>query len=151
VLERTTEAARPITKRRLASVERTLGVELPNAYRNFLLTFNGGRPFPAHFVLSRGGASQWTKIHFFFGVDDDTLSCDLLWNYNAYKNRLPAGVIPIAGDEFGNRFCLDLRVSRDGPVLFWDHELELHGQERALTGKVADTFTDWLQQLTVRA
>ena len=35
---------------------------------------------------------------------------------------IPPGILPIAGDEFGNYVCLDARDGRDGPVLFWDHE-----------------------------
>jgi SMI1 / KNR4 family (SUKH-1) len=35
---------------------------------------------------------------------------------------IPPGILPIASDETGNFVCIDTRESRDGPVLFWDHE-----------------------------
>jgi SMI1/KNR4 family protein SUKH-1 len=91
------------------------------------------------------------RIHFFFGVDDDVESCDLLWNFQTLKVRLPRNVISIASDEAGNLFCLDLREQGRGRVLFWDRELEGAGDHRALKAVVASSFDEWLNQLTVRA
>jgi hypothetical protein len=91
------------------------------------------------------------RIHFFFGIDDDIEGCDLLWHYHTLKGRLPRNVISIADDEVANLFCLDLRPQGHGRVLFWDHELEGAGSEIALKAVVANSFEEWLDQLTARA
>ena len=124
--------------------------ECPSSYRQFLLRFNGGRPTPSYFWLGSVGDGAWFRIHFFFGIDDDVECCDLLWNHATFKHRLPSRVIPVASDEFGNLFCFDLRTSEHAPVLFWDHEKEGQGEAAALRIKVADSFEDWIDQLTVR-
>lgn len=133
---------------RLDAVERRLGVRLPEDYRRFLLTFNGGRPVPANFVVSVDAEPRWMRVHFFFGVDDDVDSTDLLWNFDTLSGRLPRHVVPIASDEFGNCFCLDIRRSVNGPVLFWDHEQEGMGHDAALRISVAPSFQEWIGQLT---
>jgi len=151
MLESTREAAQLIDRSRLKPVEREMGVEFPESYRRFLLAYNGGRPTPAYFTVVEDGKSVWMRIHFFFGVDDPIESCDLLWNYETFRGRLPHRVIAIANDECGNLFCLDLRPEGGGKVLFWDHELEGASAKRALKAVVAISFADWLNQLTARA
>jgi len=151
MLERTTEAARPITLKRIEALEKKLKLSLPPAYKEFLLRFNGGRPHPSHFTLDRGLGEHWEKVHFFFGVDDDTPSCDIEWNHDTFKRRIPDRVLPVADDEFGNCYCMDLRSDPEGPILFWDHELEQKGMVEALKHRIAGSFSEWLAMLTPRA
>jgi hypothetical protein len=135
----------------LAAVEKQMEVEFPESYRQFLLAFNGGRPNPAYFTVVEDGEVVWMRIHFFFGVDDAEEGCDLLWHYRTLKGRLPRDVVSIASDEGGNLFCLDLRKRGHARVLFWDHELERAGPRAALKIVIAESFEDWLAQLTARA
>lgn len=151
MLESTTEAARPIDLNRLNAVEKQMGVEFPEGYRRFLLAYNGGQPNPADFTAVEAGETVWMRIHCFHGVDDDVEGCDLLWNFRILKGRLPDNVISIASDEVGNDFCLDLRQQGRGRVLFWNHELEAAGPDVALQVCVANSFEEWLDQLTAHA
>ena len=151
MLDSTREAARPTNRDRVKAVENEMGVELPESYRRFLLAYNGGRPSPAFFTAVENGEAVWMRIHFFFGIDDDVEGCDLLWYYRTLLGRLPRKVIAVANDEVGNLFCLDLRPEGHGRVLFWDHELEGAGPDRALRVVVASSFDGWLNQLTPRA
>jgi cell wall assembly regulator SMI1 len=146
MLDHTREAAPPTSAARLESVERILALKFPESYRTFLLTHNGGRPVPADIAQPGVDPDQWMRIHFFFGIDDDVQSCDLLWNWEVVGARLPKSVLPIANDEVGNRFCLDLRHPHAARVLFWDHELEHLGPARSLT-TVAASFDDLLDRL----
>jgi hypothetical protein len=125
-------------------------VELPDSYRQFLLTHNGGCASPSEFKVVENGNVVWMRIHFFHGVDDDIEGCDLLWNCETLRGRLPAGVYSVACDEGGNLFCLDLRANKYGPVLFRDHELEHRGFRKALSAVVAATFEDWIAELCDR-
>lgn len=151
MLESTREASHPPHYDRVNAVEKETGVQFPEPYRRFLLAYNGGRPTPANFTAIEDGEIVWMHIHFFFGIDDDVDACDLLWNYHTLKHRLPRNVISIADDDVGNLFCLDLRVQGQGRVLFWDYELEGMGPELALKTVVANSFEEWLDQLTASA
>jgi cell wall assembly regulator SMI1 len=151
MLEKTTEAGPALTEGRLAEVEGRLGVRLPDSYREFLLAYNGGRPAPSHFLAYENNKPGWMRVHFFFGIDDPVRSCDILWNSAMFAGRIPDRVIPIACDEGGNRFCLDLRQAVDGPILFWDHVLEGRGPDIALYLRIAGTFSEWIASLSARA
>ncbi len=151
MLRSTSEAAQPIDRQRLIAVEKELEVRLPDSYRQFLLTFNGGRPSPSDFTVVENGSVVWMRIHFFHGVDDDVEGCNLLWVYKTFRRRIPAGVYSVACDESGSQFCLDLRPGEGGRVLFWDHEREHRGAEKALTAVVAASFEEWMANLCDRA
>jgi hypothetical protein len=47
-----TDRGPSVTERRLGDLEALAGVPLPAAYREFLCTVNGGRPYPSGFKLS---------------------------------------------------------------------------------------------------
>jgi hypothetical protein len=42
-----------------------------------------------------------------------------------YDERVPADLIPIADDAFGNNICIGWKGEREGKIYFWDHEDEL--------------------------
>ena len=150
MLESTSEAGPPIDQGRLAAVESEIGIEFPESYKRFLLAHNGGRPNPAYFTVAENNEIVWMRIHFFFGIDDEIDGCDLLWNIRTTRGRLPRSVVPIADDEGGNLFCLDLRPQGGGRIIFWDHELEFAGPDLAMKLEVANSFDEWLHQLTAR-
>jgi len=73
--------------------------------------------------------------------------------WEALKDRLPHGVIPIVSDAGGNQLCLDVAGESPGSVWFWDHEqsgftssLEEDAQKGVYTGmyRMAETFEDFL-------
>jgi cell wall assembly regulator SMI1 len=148
MLELTREAGRPIDPSDVDALEKEMRVKFPEPYRAFLIAYHGGRPTPSNFFPVIHGRVTPMRIHFFLGIYDDLNSCDLRWNFNTLKGRIPNKVIPIASDEFGNRFCLDLRSRVTSPVLFWNHEEEAAGPKGAIKVAVATSFDDWLRQLT---
>jgi hypothetical protein len=104
------------TEQRLAS----LGRPLPASYRAFLAEQDGGRPVRNTFTFEQQDREQSSRVAAFLGVlpapDGD------LAGAAGRLGDIPPGLLPIAGDEFGNYVCIDVRDGGDGPVLFWDHE-----------------------------
>jgi hypothetical protein len=109
----------------LQELEDALDLPLPNAYRSFLLRWNGGRPRVGAF---RGAESGDESLDSFLGLapgGDD----DLLAFLQLYEGRLPDRHLPIAYDAFGNLILIGLTGPQAGAIYFWDHELELAARE----------------------
>jgi cell wall assembly regulator SMI1 len=113
----------PLTE--VVALERALaerGWSLPPSYKAFLTRQDGGRPMEDWvFRYRKGDRERRGSITYFLGVrpSDDG---DLLSEVDTIGDYLPKGVLPIAGDSFGNAIVIDARDGRDGPVSFWDHE-----------------------------
>jgi hypothetical protein len=113
-LRRLTQTGRKLTKSDIVILEKKLKNKLPVPYREFLLQHNGGRPEPRYI---RGEV-----LHYFYSVDAGDDIHDLWAHCKLLKPDLPADVIPIAADTFGNSVCLVLKGKKRGKVYFWDHE-----------------------------
>jgi hypothetical protein len=59
-----------------------------------------------------------------FGLDDGP-NGSLAENVERYRDRLPAGFMPIGLDQGGNLLTLALTGEAAGSIYFWDHEDEL--------------------------
>jgi hypothetical protein len=150
MIEYTTETGPRLELDLLNKFQERIGYRLPDSYCRFLLKHNGGRPKPGYFLAVEDGEPQWMRGHFFFGIGAPVESCDLGWNSSIFQGRIHKGVIPIASDEVGNRFCLDLRQPSSSPVLFWDHEKEGLGKNAALSIVIATSFEEWIQEFTAK-
>ena len=143
-IERCTQ--HPSSEQELKSVEHELGVNLPPDYRAFLLEKNCGEPERNELSESQGAG---VSVRRFLGVTADS-SHGLAAHARAYRDRLPPGLLPIAGDSFGNLLCLRVSGPDYGAVYFWDHELEADENEPAThqnTIRLADSFSSFLAQL----
>ncbi|MGN6848800.1 MAG: SMI1/KNR4 family protein [Sphingomicrobium sp.] len=117
--------APPAPPRDVARLERSLGSELPTDYRDFLGACNGGYvggalwfegPTPAGEVADVG-------VHHIGGFRDEYyFSLDKA--RDTYKRRIPADLLWIMDDPFGNAICLGIGGEHRDKVYFWDHELE---------------------------
>ena len=145
------DSAPPVSDEELALVEQRMGRAIPAAYREFLLTHNGGYPTPEAFIIwDRDGKPLGEGgIHYFLssraGASDD------LEDYvRTYQDRVPPHFFPIADDPSGNILCLSTAGDDEGKVYFWDHEAEAGEDET--TGYdnvyfVADSFEALLDNL----
>ncbi|HYO72094.1 MAG TPA: SMI1/KNR4 family protein [Archangium sp.] len=113
------ESYAPLSTRQIEEVESRLAIELPQDYRAFLLSHNGGRPIPDAFQM----CGRWEMVDRFLGIHEGEHD-NLLDYVRAYEGRLPPELLPIAHDAFGNLICLAVRGSQHGGVYFWDHEWE---------------------------
>jgi hypothetical protein len=125
--------------------ERAIGTLLPDDYRQFLVTSNGGKPEPNRFTLrDRKGGSGVSR---FFGLADENRAGDLRYERNSMRDRVPSDVLPIGTAEGGNSVCLSLAARAFGFVFFWDHELETDPPSWANLFLVAGSFDEFITQL----
>lgn len=114
-----TQGFAPTTSAAVAEFERSRGVQLPPAYKQFLMAANGGMPDRSVFPIDGMPLNPSGAIHFFFGLNTGEENYDLAQIYDFFHGDLPAEIIPIACDEGSYYVCLDLRGGSD-VVRFWD-------------------------------
>ena len=126
-----------------------LGHPIPPSYRAFLTEQDGGKPVRDSFAFREGERQQEDMVRVFFGIAESP-NGDLVETVEAYAGRIPRGTLPIAEDHLGNLLLLDGRDGADGPVWFWDHELEPEGDEPEDVNLsfVAADLAGFLEQLT---
>ena len=107
----------------IAQFEARWGMLLPAEYKAFLLKSNGGMPIPAGFDVP-GWHGQASGLNFFYGIHEDP-DYSLDSACETYQERVPADLISIATDAFGNNICIGWKGKRCGKIYFWDHEDEL--------------------------
>jgi hypothetical protein len=116
----------PVSAEALAEAEARLaaiGTRIPPSYRAFLAEQDGGNPVRKAFSFRQHDREQHDLVRLFFGVAESP-NGDLVSEAETARDLLPADVLPIATDSFGNLVVLDGRDGRDGPVWFWDHEFQ---------------------------
>ncbi len=109
------------TAAQIANLERVIGSALPSDYCRFLTDFNGGRPSPSDF---EGPTGDGSVVNWFFTLNQDEQTYFIPRRIEAYKDRIPPKLLPIASDPFGNLVLLDLGAKVFGAIFFWDHENE---------------------------
>ncbi|MCY1030497.1 SMI1/KNR4 family protein [Corallococcus sp. BB11-1] len=124
-LMRTTEGGPVLSEDDLDSFEQRYGLRLPRTLRAFLLATNGGRPERDLFKLHGLQGNPLGRIHLFFGLNDPVESCNLDWNLEVFRERIPPGLLPIATTEGADKICLSLTGAEAGSVFYWD----AHAQE----------------------
>lgn len=130
----------------LARFEKRVGSTLPLQYREFLLKHNGGEPEPAYFEISESQGDS--HLHHVLGLHDGPDYLRLDRHYEGYLHRMPASIIPIAGDDAGNAICIGIRGLHIGKVFFWDHEREAEdGESWENVTEIASTFQAFLDGL----
>jgi cell wall assembly regulator SMI1 len=138
------ESGDALTPTDIETFEATIGKPLPPAYRNFLLTHNGGHPVPPVIDIDDcpNGA---TVVQVFLSLTGPVESETLGWSWQAFQGRIPERLLPIADDPFGNIFCLSLDGADAGQMVFLDRYVE----SEARPYFVAQDFTTFLAKLRV--
>lgn len=122
---------------------------LPDDYRSFLLSTNGGVPEEQQ-VPEPSDIGIQVKGFFSLG---DTTSGDLSMTraLDTWADRYPDGYVPIARCEGSNLLLLSTGDEHAGRVVYWDHDGEADEGEPARTDNltpVTDSFTALLEALT---
>ncbi len=136
----------PVTDQELSDLEERLGVRLPDAYRDFLLAHNGGRPKPNVFQTQDNTGSS---IDWFLAVHNgpyDNFEKYFI-NYKLTRRAVLGNLIPIGHDPGGNLICLSIQGEDRGSVYFWDHEKETSPPTYANVHLIADNFAGLLTSL----
>jgi cell wall assembly regulator SMI1 len=131
----------PATPEQIDELQRRVGAPLPADYRGYLAEQNGGR-------LDNNDEA----VNTVYGLGDDVPDwANMDDALDAYAGRVPAWLLPVAEDEYGNVFALSLRPEDNGSVWFWDHEEESDEGEPPAEDNIerkADTWTGFLSRLT---
>ncbi|MEP3278567.1 MAG: SMI1/KNR4 family protein [Stappiaceae bacterium] len=137
----------PVDNGDLLKFEKSIGIELPEKYREFLSTYNGGQPDPNAFLYK--DKSQGSLVDYFLGLDVAGRA-NLERYYHRYKDRIPGRFIPIAYDPGGNLIVIGTAGETNGQIFFWDHEMEAEEDEQPDMSNmhlVADSFEEFLAEL----
>ena len=145
MIEKMTESGPPLTEADVEWLEREIGIRLPGVYRAFLLKYNGGRPSPSKFPIQGFANNPFGNIKIFYAIDDPIESCNLSWEYDMFAGRVPANLLAIASDDFGDLICLSLFGPDAGSVVFWDYVNEPEEPTYANVYPVADSFEEFLE------
>jgi SMI1/KNR4 family protein SUKH-1 len=145
-----TKSGQRLSEADLRAIEERYGFRFPSEYKDFLLTFNGGKPDRWMFRL-KGKRVYGECVHYFLSMSDDpNISFHVYFRrYKVDAKRLPDEVIPVAFDPGGNLICLAVKGTNEGKVFFWDHEAETSGRgERGENLRlIADSFREFTDGL----
>lgn len=117
---RTVEGGPPLHEEALRAFETAHGLSLPAPYKAFLLATSGGRPERDLVAIEGFEGDGVGRIHVFFGLNDPIESCNLDWNLSVFRDRLPAGLLPIATTEGVDKICLSVVGGQEGAIFYWD-------------------------------
>ena len=105
-------------------LEIEFGLRLPEEYRRFLASFNGGKPVPSGFSFETNEGLSESSIRYFLTLDTNAEHYTI-WEFLVrYRDRIPSGLLPVACDSFENLVLIDVGAKEVGSVYFWDHEKE---------------------------
>ena len=121
----------------LLSLEQTLGASLPEEYREFLQSINGGTPNHRDDLVCTvyWDGQDWADpieengINYFYHIgEQNRLSegLDLEYNIETFVvgKRIPKDTFPIANDAMGNQYLLSFNDEDYGHVYFWQKDFE---------------------------
>ena len=111
----------PVSEEDVALFEALLGDRLPERYRIFLLSINGGKPTPAAFPIYDNPDTKHGLLNYLFSLNSDD-SNDLADKSEIYFGLISAELLPIGSDPDGNIICLAIGGDTQGAVYFWVHK-----------------------------
>ncbi len=113
---------RPATETQLAKLEKRLAARLPDDYREFLLTQNGGEPEPDHVNLPVFSDQDSRPVGFIYGLYAKPEPYQsLLFAVEQILPCLPAGHLPVCG--LFNLYYYSISLDRNpGCVYFWNED-----------------------------
>jgi hypothetical protein len=119
------KTAPPAPADKLARLEGALGVSLPDDYRRFLQTCNGGYVGGALWYKGPAptGDPADAGVHHIGGFREES-SLSLERKRELYAGSIPDELLWIMDDPFGNAICLGIQGPHRGNIYFWDHEME---------------------------
>ncbi len=114
---------RNASEQQIQALEKRIGCSLPDEYRNFLKTFNGGTPNPDCVrVPGVAGIDNVGVGTLFYLQPSKPVVNELSYEFDRAVELLPEGHLPIAGSS--DVFTLSLDPKSFGAVYWWFHETE---------------------------
>ncbi len=144
MIEQMEGCGRRLSDEDIRELEDRIGIRLPGDYKAFLVKYNGGRPRPRAFPIEGLANNPFGVVLDFFGIDDPVESCNLDWNFEVHRGRVPVNLFPIACDDGGDLICLSLLGHDTGSVLFWDYHNEPSEPSYENVYKIAASFSEFI-------
>lgn len=113
-------------------LEQRIGRPLPASYRDYLLKQDGGRL-----------TDNQEAVDTVFGLGEVPDWASMWEKLDVLKDRVPAWLLPVADDTYGNLFAVSLREQDLGTVWFWDHEEEAGEGEPPSEDNIELKARDW--------
>jgi SMI1 / KNR4 family (SUKH-1) len=147
-----------VTEAAVAAFEAKLGSRLPDDYREFLLTVNGGRTARSHRLFTirlRKVRTDATALNSLNSLDDPDDRSDLETLWRREREWLPEEVIPVGYDGLGGTVVVVIEGPRRGQVWFLDGvdprsedaNPRVEWFDRRDVSKVADSFREFMHDL----
>jgi len=146
----------PTNLDQLREVEKIIGVELPEEYKQFLLSHNGGYPEPNVFRVQWSGqywaeGNEINSIAWFLAVYDGK-DMNFVDFYETHKDRIPKDTVAIADDPGSNLILLGTSGPNKGKVFFWQRDYEVDFQNGEVpdysnVGFVSNSFNEFIDSL----
>ena len=120
----TEERGRRPSERSIKSFEKKIAATLPDDYRAFLERCNGGCVGGSIWYGDIHGAGLSVGVHHVGGLRRiEEISLEANRKFYQLENRwIPADLLWVLDDPFGNATCVGIRGPHRGKVYFWDHE-----------------------------
>jgi len=126
----------------ISDFEALVNVVLPDSYRSFLLTHNGGIPTP-DIIDIPGLLSSPTDVQVLFGIGRPVESSNLAWNITLAEERCVGfRVLPFACDSGGNLFCFEIERGFATKVIYLDFDTQ-----EAASYTVAQSFQELIDRM----
>lgn len=145
-----TDTGKKIGNVELDDLERKYQFSLPEEYRNFLRTNNGGHPTPEAFSARyNDGSERESIIDYFFevGTKGPYIIDSTINNLQVLDQRISRDVIPIANTPFGDLICLGVKGKAAGKVFFWNLEDDEDNAPVEDLGLIANSFQEFIDSL----
>ncbi len=129
--------------------ESTTRSNLPDGYRRFMLTFNGGRVYPGLFCYNvplelYPSTEPVTRVDPFYSW----ATVESHWRGEVYGKGYPPDMLLIGCDPGGLEILLSLRPTDWGHIFCWPHTRNIWGTEgNTQVWHQADSFEAFLKSL----
>lgn len=141
----------------IKKIENWIQAKLPEDYRSFLLTCNGGDPENAYFKWKLRGHELWVNEFYPFIEKDskkDYLG-SIYWAHEKYGKVIPKKFLIIGTIVRDDLLLINLNKDESGSIWmkFWDEAnkssikyMEMHPEDAV--HKLADNFSDFIDSLS---
>ena len=132
-----------LSEQTLVDFEQKIGYSLPEEYRQFLLTHNGGQPEPDGLLINDFLGD--TVIRNFYGLHDGKIWAKLWGDLETSRKYPPLVLLLIGYDISRTAICISLAGEDRGVIYAWDQDYEADFDDAVV--RVGDNFTDFLSKL----
>lgn len=136
------------TQESILEFERFIGFLLPEDYKNFLQTYNGGKPKVKYSTFFVKELNQEIPLHILYGIGVKRKSYDLKDCYEYFEAELVPNSLVI-GDDTGSGLIMLISDNEKSGVYYWDQSLHFpQSTEDENTYKIASSFKSFANRLS---